>query len=178
MATAKVLLDTFSLNSTPSYIELSTSYIQMLKQGWHSVNTTGVEQTFKVFVFGSGLRGHSSMSYMDWKLSILKTLQKLEGKLVLTSAALLLFSTLSISLFKHGPKSCVYRAREKDLVWVCAFVCSGHIDKGCVCESVLVLVCLKTYWPVKHTICNHRKPIMHFTQIHTTVCTLAPKDYS
>lgn len=65
MATAKVLLDTFSLNSTPSYIELSTSYIQMPKQGWHSVNTTGVEQTFKVFVFGSGLRGHSSMSYMD-----------------------------------------------------------------------------------------------------------------
>jgi len=27
-----------------------------------------------------------------------------------------LFSTLSISLLKHGPQSCVYRAREKDLV--------------------------------------------------------------
>jgi len=67
------------------------------------------------------------MSYMDRKLSILKTLQNLEGKLVLTSAALLLFSTLSISLLKHGPKSCVYRAREKDLgVSVCVCVLGSH----------------------------------------------------
>lgn len=137
----------------------------MQNPGWHSSNTTGVEQTFKVFVFVSGLRGHSFMSYMDWKLSILKTLQKLEGKLVLTSAALLLFSTLSISLLKHGPKSCVYRAREKDLAWVCAFVCSGHTDKGYFCKSVLALVCLKTYWLVKDNICNQRKQIMHFAQI-------------
>jgi len=40
-------LDTFSSNSTSSYIELSTSYIQMPKQGLHSFNPVGLSRHSK-----------------------------------------------------------------------------------------------------------------------------------